>query len=221
VKELQALHDTVAHLRGPEGCPWDRAQTHASLLSCLIEETSEVLEAVDREDHEHLCEELGDLLLSVFLHAQIAAEAGRFDIEDVARSIREKLVRRHPHVFGEQAGQISLDQLHEQWDRIKREEKTARGEAPEQGPFKELPPRLPALYHAKEVAKRFRKHPLPTTPSYDPNANPEAESVDSPESLGRRLFHLAALCDTQGWDPEALLRAYTDQVRHEATPPPA
>ena len=221
MKELEALRETVAHLRGPGGCPWDRAQTHASLLSCLIEETSEVLEAVDHNDHEHLREELGDLLLSVFLHAQIAAEAGHFDIEEVARTIREKLVRRHPHVFGDQAGRISLDQLHEQWDRIKREEKAARGEAPDEGPFKDLPPRLPALYHAKDVAKRFRKHHLPATPSYHPDANPERVTADSPESVGRRLFHLAALCDAHGWDPETLLRTYTDQVRQEATPPPA
>lgn len=208
---IEKLRRTVARLREPGGCPWDREQTHASLLPCLIEECSEVLEAVDTEDFELLEEELGDLLLSVFMHAQIASEDGRFDLDDVARGINEKLIRRHPHVFGPQAGQMDTAEVLTQWEEIKAEEKKNKG-AGEEGLFKELPPRLPALYHAAEVAKRFRKKEIPSTPSYDPE---EVRSCTQ-EETGERLFQLAALCDKAGWDPEKLLRDHCDRVKREA-----
>src|SRR5438093_121098 len=98
---INLLREIVAKLRAPGGCPWDREQTHASLKSGLIEEAYEVIEAIDRHDDEHLCEELGDCLLQVVMHSQIAAEEKRFDLDEAARRISEKLVRRHPHVFGE------------------------------------------------------------------------------------------------------------------------
>ncbi|MGC8863996.1 MAG: MazG nucleotide pyrophosphohydrolase domain-containing protein, partial [Armatimonadota bacterium] len=99
--EFEKLVETVAKLRAPGGCPWDRAQTHESLKRFVIEETYEVVEAIDSGDTSRLKDELGDLLLQVLLHAQIASEAGRFDIGDVCRTIREKLQRRHPHVFAD------------------------------------------------------------------------------------------------------------------------
>ncbi|HEX8295062.1 MAG TPA: MazG nucleotide pyrophosphohydrolase domain-containing protein, partial [Chthoniobacteraceae bacterium] len=98
---IEQLRAIIARLRAPGGCPWDREQTHASLRAGLIEEAYEVVEAIDRGDDVNLCEELGDLLLQSIFHAQIASEAGRFDFEQVARGIAEKLLRRHPHVFGE------------------------------------------------------------------------------------------------------------------------
>ena len=117
----------MARLRAPDGCPWDQDQTHQSIARCLVEEASEVLEAIDREDTDLLREELGDLLLQVVFHAQIEEEAERFDLEDVAREISEKLIRRHPHVFGdprdkeEDAGAVI-----DRWEKIKAEEKKAR-----------------------------------------------------------------------------------------------
>ncbi|MBM3157867.1 MAG: MazG family protein, partial [Chloroflexi bacterium] len=97
---FDTLEKIVAKLRAPDGCPWDRAQTHASIKPYLIEEAYEVLQSLDDENTEKLCEELGDLLLQIMLHAQMANEAGEFNIKDVIRGISTKLIRRHPHVFG-------------------------------------------------------------------------------------------------------------------------
>lgn len=114
--------DIIAQLRAPEGCPWDRKQTHESLKECLLEESNEVLEAIDNKDDENLCEELGDVLLQVVMHAQIAAEEGRFTMADVVQCVSEKMVRRHPHVFGD----IKVDSVEEGldlWNMIKQQEK--------------------------------------------------------------------------------------------------
>jgi MazG family protein len=125
ITELRAV---VARLRAPDGCPWDREQTHASLRSGLIEESHEVVEAIDKKDDAHLAEELGDLLLQVVMHSQIASEEKRFDFDSVARGISEKLIRRHPHVFGEtKLGDTAA--VLKQWDEIKREEKGAKKDA--------------------------------------------------------------------------------------------
>ncbi len=208
---FEKLREIVTRLRAPGGCPWDREQTHESLLPCLIEECSEVLEAVDTGDFELLQEELGDLLLSVLMHAEIASEAERFDLDDIAKGVGEKLIRRHPHVFGPRAGEMETDEVLRQWEEIKAQEKEEKG-IPEEGLFKDLPPRLPALYHATAVAKRFRKKELPAVPSYDPGDLSER----TPEEVGKELFELAALCDRNGWDPEKLLRDCCDRVKGEA-----
>lgn len=111
-------------LRGPEGCPWDRKQTHQSLRKYVLEEAQEVSAAIDQGDPEHLKEELGDLLLQVFLHAQIAEEAGHFNMEDVLEALNEKMIRRHPHVFGPLKGKIKDEEgVKEIWQRVKQEEK--------------------------------------------------------------------------------------------------
>ena len=119
---IDQLTAIVAQLRAPDGCPWDREQTHASLRGGLLEEAYEVVTAIDNADDENLREELGDLLLQSVFHAQIAAEEGRFDFDAVARGIAEKLVRRHPHVFGEDHCADSTAVLR-RWEEIKRAEK--------------------------------------------------------------------------------------------------
>ncbi|HAZ65184.1 MAG TPA: MazG family protein, partial [Opitutae bacterium] len=98
---IDELLATTARLRAPDGCPWDRAQTHRTICDCLVEEVAELLQAIDRDDTPNLREELGDLLFHVVLHAQMASEAGHFSFDDVAREVNEKMVRRHPHVFGD------------------------------------------------------------------------------------------------------------------------
>lgn len=113
---------TIATLRGENGCPWDIKQTHESLKECLIEESGEVIQAIDNKDDANLCEELGDLLLQVVMHAQIAAEGGRFTMEDVVRGVNEKMIRRHPHVFGD-AKVESVEEGLSLWEQIKRQEK--------------------------------------------------------------------------------------------------
>ena len=122
----EELLNIVAELRGEHGCPWDKAQTHESLIKCLQEESGEVIEAIQKKDDENLCEELGDVLLQVLMHSQIAAEGQRFTIEDVVDMLAKKLVRRHPHLFGDQKALTPEEGL-ASWEAVKRMEKEARG----------------------------------------------------------------------------------------------
>lgn len=114
--------DIIEELRSPGGCPWDMKQTHESLKECLLEESGEVIEAIDNKDDENLCEELGDLLLQVVMHAQIASEEKRFDISDVIQGVSEKMIRRHPHVFGDAKAETEEESL-SLWQEIKRKER--------------------------------------------------------------------------------------------------
>lgn len=211
---MRALRETVAILRSPEGCPWDREQTHKSLTQHLIDECSELLEAIDKQDLEHMREELGDVLLQVVLHAQIASEQGVFDLDAVAAGIQEKLIRRHPHVFGDPETRERLntaDKVLVEWDKIKKAEKEAAGKAPEKGRiFKELPPRLPALLFALHVTKQIQKKEVPVQDYLDPeDIENQAANLDE-QKLGERLFELVAAARVAGVDPEAALRRYTE-----------
>ena len=125
VKELKELIEVIAKLRAPDGCPWDREQTHMTLRPNMLEEAYEAVDAIDSGDMNNLREELGDVLLQVVLHAQIASEENAFDIEDVARVLKEKLIHRHPHVFGSEKVN-SADDVIVNWDKLKQEEKTYR-----------------------------------------------------------------------------------------------
>ena len=121
----EELLNVIAQLRGEHGCPWDKAQTHESLIHCLRNECEEVVQAIEQHDEENLCEELGDVLLQVLLHARIAEEEGQFTMADVVNGLAEKMVRRHPHVFGnEEYG--SPEQNQARWEEIKRQEKEAK-----------------------------------------------------------------------------------------------
>ena len=119
------LLQIVAELRSDHGCPWDREQTHESLIKCLREESQEVVEAIEHRDDENLCEELGDVLLQVLMHSQIAAEESQFTIEDVIDMLAHKLVRRHPHVFGDQKALTAEEGL-ASWNEIKAQEKARK-----------------------------------------------------------------------------------------------
>lgn len=124
-KEFKELIEVIAKLRAPDGCPWDREQTHMTLRPNMLEEAYEAVDAIDSKDMDNLKEELGDVLLQIVLHAQIASEEGAFNIEDVARELKEKLIHRHPHVFGN-AKVKSADDVVVNWDKLKQEEKTYR-----------------------------------------------------------------------------------------------
>ncbi|OGW67537.1 MAG: nucleoside triphosphate pyrophosphohydrolase [Nitrospirae bacterium RIFCSPLOWO2_02_FULL_62_14] len=143
----------MAKLRAPDGCPWDRKQTHDSLKPYLLEETYEVLETIDKQDDGKLREELGDLLLQILFHAQIAAERQAFSIEDVMQLLADKLVRRHPHVFGPKGGgALTPDQVYTNWEQIKKSERqqTGRSESVLDG----VPKTLPALLRAFQIQAR-------------------------------------------------------------------
>ena len=148
------LVDLMARLRGPDGCPWDREQTPESLRPYVIEEAYEVLEAIERGDPDALRDELGDLLLQVVFQAELASEAGRFTIADVASAVIEKLVRRHPHVFGEVEVR-DADEVMRNWRRIKAEEVHARGG--EHDPLASVPAALPALARAQHLGQKARE----------------------------------------------------------------
>lgn len=123
--DFSDLTEIINILRSPGGCPWDIKQTHESLKECLVEESGEVISAIDSHDDENLCEELGDLLLQVVMHAQIAAEEGRFTIDDVILGVSEKMIRRHPHVFGDVSVTDDRESL-DLWKQIKEQEKKDR-----------------------------------------------------------------------------------------------
>ena len=148
---LDRLRAIMAALRGPDGCPWDRQQTLATLKAFLVEEAYEVLDAIDADDRDRLREELGDLLLQVVFQAQLCAEEGAFDLDDVAAAICEKLVRRHPHVFGD-VEVADADEVLRNWDAIK---KTEKGDAnAPRSAMAGVPRSLPALHRAHEIQKR-------------------------------------------------------------------
>ena len=211
---IDDLRRTMAKLRAPDGCPWDREQTHQTLARCLIDECSELLDTIDRHDIPHMREELGDVLIQVVFHAQLAAERGDFDFDDIARDINDKLVRRHPHVFGGTATAENATQVIEVWEKVKAGEKAAAGKS-ESHVFKKLPPRLPALMFAEEVAKRIAKQKLPAEGAADwPGIERRAATLTETEA-GRALFELAAACRARGIDPEMALRRECDRVMRE------
>ncbi len=181
----------MARLRAE--CGWKAAQTHRTLAKHLLEETYETLEAIEAGDPDHLREELGDVLLQVYLHAAIAAQAGEFDIEDVARGLVEKMIRRNPHVFGD-SHETDPARINETWETLKAEEKQRTGL------LDGIPAELPALSRAAKVLDRLERAGSPL-----PAARP-GETGD----LGDRLLALVAEARESGVDPEQALR---DAVR--------
>jgi len=209
---MDDLRKTIARLRAPGGCPWDQEQTHASLVRCLIDECSELIETIDCLDMPHMREELGDVLIQVIFHAQLAEEAGKFDLEDVAREVNEKLIRRHPHVFGN--GKLdTTEQVLTQWEKIKaQEKKTSSQIVPASTVFKNQPPRLPALMFAEAIWKQIEKKKLPVDGVADVARIKTLGVQLDEQSLGEQLFALAAAARAKGLDPEGALRLETTRV---------
>ncbi len=207
---IEDLIKTVAALREPEtGCPWDIEQDHQSIAECLVDECCELLQTIDRLDMEHMEEELGDVLLQVVMHAQMAKEAGHFDFESVCREVDDKLVRRHPHVFAQ--GKLGdSEAVLVQWDQIKSAE---RKRGPEQaGKFKDLPKQLPALMYAKDVYKQIQKKEMAADDLIDQGAIDLVEASIDEDGVGKQLFEIAAACRAKGLDPESELRRYAQSI---------
>jgi MazG family protein len=200
----------MARLRGPGGCPWDAQQDHRSLARHLLEEAHEVLDAIDANDDERLRDELGDLLLQVVFHAQMAADDGRWDVDDVAEGIVRKLIRRHPHVFGD-ASVSGADEVLVNWERIKAEEK---GERPTDVEH-DIPATLPALARASKVLRRAAGWGFDWRTTEGAMAAlreelDELEHATDPENadqeVGDVLFATVAVARRFGIDPETALR---------------
>ncbi len=208
---IDELVKTVTALRDPEtGCPWDIEQDHQSLAECLVDECCELLQTIDRLDLDHMEEELGDVLLQVVMHAQIASEGGHFDFNTVCNVVNEKLIRRHPHVFGD-GGLVDSDAVLKQWDQIKAGE---RKRGPKQlGRFKDLPNQLPALMFAKDVYKQIEKQSMNAGELMNRSGiSMASERFNSEVELGKELFELAAASRAKGIDPESALRRYTQNI---------
>jgi len=202
----------MARLRGPQGCPWDREQDHRSLRRCLLEEAYEVLEAIDADDSEALRQELGDLLLQVIFHAQLAEEAGRFDICDVIRALRDKLVARHPHVFGDKVIETA-EAVVDEWEALKREE---RGETIAQQMAK-VPRALPSLARAQIAQRQAARAGREVGPDQAREALVEALTVlteatgaEAERWVGQLLFAAVDLARFQGVEAEQVLREAVD-----------
>lgn len=217
MESFDRLSALMARLRAPGGCPWDRAQTHDSLRPYLIEESAEVLDAIAQNDPRSLCEELGDLLLQVVFHAQLASEAGDFSLDDVCGGINEKLVRRHPHIFGEVEAD-DAETVKATWDAIKREEKAARGET-QTSVLDGVPVSLPALAQALQISKKAarvgfewpdeagvwdkaREEMLELEAARDDDESSERQA----EELGDLLFTVVNIARWRQVDPELALR---------------
>lgn len=213
VRSFEGFQETIAHLRAPEGCPWDREQTHASLRTNLLEEAYEVLEAIDHEDMPALCEELGDLLLQIVLHAQIATEDGDFQMPDVIAAIDAKLKHRHPHVWG--TVQVTgPEEVTLNWEQLKRAERESNGQA-ERSLLDGVPRTLPALAQAQAYGARARRvgFDWPNVEGVtakiqeelaELQAAPDAESQT--HELGDVLFAVVNWARWLGVDPEQALR---------------
>lgn len=223
---FEHLLETVAHLRSPEGCPWDREQTHASLRETLLEETYEVLEALDREDDDALCEELGDLLLQVVLHAQIAGEEGVFQMADVIAHIDAKLKRRHPHVWGA----VQVADAHEvivNWEAIKHEERENAHTDKARYLLDGVPKTLPALAQARAYSSRAARVGLDMVEIAADVAHIQQavetflqahSAEDRGIALSEVLFAIAQCAGRLELDPEAALREantrFARRMRH-------
>jgi tetrapyrrole methylase family protein / MazG family protein len=208
-KEFSQLVEIIARLRGEDGCPWDRKQTHSSLREFLLEETYEVLEALDESDYRKLCQELGDLLLQIVLHAQIASENREFKLEDVIKNINTKLIRRHPHVFGKAKVETAEEVLHN-WEEIKKGERER-----ESSVLDSVPRQMPALAYSQDIQRRAAQtgfdwenidgvidklveevHEFKQAVSQDQKA----------DEFGDLFFTLVNIARRMGIDPESSLR---------------
>jgi len=231
-REFTRLIEIMATLRGPDGCPWDREQTIDTLKPFVLEETYEVLEAIDRHDHDALREELGDFVFEAVFLAQLEAEEGRFAIADSIRHVADKLVRRHPHVFARGQGEAALDsagQVRVRWEEIKAQENAGQAAKPKTL-LSGIAPALPALLRAYHIGTRAASVHFDWTKVDDVVAKIQ-EEVDeireevarggSPdrveEEVGDLLFSIAQLARQLGVEPETALRKANDKFTKRFT----
>lgn len=234
-REFEEVCRTIWRLRQPDGCPWDKVQTHESIKKNMIEEAYEAVDCIEGGDARHLCEELGDVLMQVLLHAQIAADAGEFTIADVCRGLDEKLVRRHPHVFGAHGAAGSASEVLDIWSSVKLEERRAAADgaaapdaveapaAPASGLLDAVPRALPALMQAQKVSKKAAACGFEWETTADVWRKvaeergefeaEEAGSSEAAEEFGDMLFAFVNVARHEGIDAEMALRASCEKFR--------
>lgn len=196
---IEELLTVMAKLRSPQGCPWDREQDHLTLRRHAIEEVYELIDAIEARDDHEMAEELGDLLLQVVFHCQLARERGAFDFEKVTRHLVDKLIRRHPHVFGSTKVK-DVDEVWANWEKIKKAEKQGtRHERP--SVLDGIPKHLPALLRVEKLVKKARKAKL--------LAEKQVSRRASKSAVAKELFELASYAQSRGWTAEELLMGET------------
>ncbi len=229
-RALKELLQIMRTLRGPEGCPWDREQTHETLKRHLLEEAYEAIDAIDQKDESALCDELGDVLLQVVFHAQLAAEAGAFTMEDVIRGISKKMLFRHPHVFGSRTDINTADEVLGIWEILKSQE----GEKDKPKALMDIPRILPALLRAQKIQEKAARvgFDWPLVDGAWDKVTEELEEVraaqskeEQKEEMGDVFFALVNVCRFLGINPEEALDSanekfrrrfgYIDQIRQE------
>jgi tetrapyrrole methylase family protein/MazG family protein len=212
LSSFDTLVEIIARLRAPDGCPWDKEQTHKTLRENLLSETYEVMEALDKGEAAELCEELGDLLLQIVLHAQIAKDDKEFEIGDVIKSINTKLIRRHPHIFGDVKVNNSKDVMHN-WEAIKKQEKQDKKD--DKSMLAGVPKEMPALAYAYEISRRavrvgFEWENLQGVIDKIHEEIGEIKAAKNKEEktdeIGDLLFTLVNFARWEGVDPETALR---------------
>ena len=199
---IEQLLEVMAKLRSPDGCPWDREQDHMTLRFHAVEEVYELMDAIEAGDDHEMLEELGDLLLQVVFHAQLARERKAFDFDAVCQRLVDKLIRRHPHVFGDSKAR-TVDAVWAQWEQIKKAEKhgTKHHRA---SAFDGIPKHLPALLRAEKLVKKARKAKL---------LDGTRRGCPQKKKIAEELFELVSSAQAQGWSAEELLR--TEVQRRE------
>jgi len=193
---INGLLKVMAKLRSPTGCPWDREQSHLTLRRHAIEEVYELIDSIEAGDDHEMAEELGDLLLQVVFHCQLARERGAFDFEKVTRHLVDKLIRRHPHVFGTTKVK-DVDEVWANWETIKRAEKTGTHRE-RKSAFDGIPKHLPALLRAEKLLKKAHKAKILADGQY-------SKRKLSKTALAKELFALAGFAQSRGWCAEELL----------------
>ena len=235
---FDAFVDTIAALRAPDGCPWDREQTHKSITKNMIEEAYEAVDAIEANDIPHMREELGDVLLQVILQSQIAEEAGEFSIDDVCQEVNEKIIRRHPHVFGDQKVEgLGASEVLDIWDKVKLDEHTQ--EKPE-GLMDAVPQSFPALMQAQKISRKAvsagfewdtidevwnqvyseieeLKEAYQHALKDEKGKIVESDKAAAELEMGDVLFSLVNVARKMGLDAEESLRASCSKFRHRWT----
>ena len=208
---IERLVAMMQRLRSEDGCPWDRQQTHASLVQYLLEESYEAVDAIEAGNDAELREELGDVLFQVVFHAEIARSEGRFDFDDIAAAVADKMESRHPHVFGDADNDI--ESVRANWEVLKAAEagKTER-KAVDDG----VPAALPALQRAQKVLGRMERRGM-ATPEFNDEVTREAPTSEA--ELGQRLLALVQSAREHGWDAERALREATRDLTARAADP--
>ena len=195
MKQFDALLHVAETLLGPSGCPWDQKQTFLTLQPYVLEEAHEVIEAVDADHDAKMVEELGDLLYTIIFYGKLGEKTGRFSVADIVDAVREKLIRRHPHVFGDVKVEGS-DEVVKNWEKIKAEEK--KGEKPA-GLLEGIPATTPLILKAQKILKKLQRSGSPLAPKDTPKA-------DSEEEIGEKLLSLILSAENSGFDAESALR---------------